>query len=105
MSDPKPADPFFDFILYLVTAARVSLDERAIYGSFRLIEGASRLIEALNGIPGYEPDEFLKDQRESIDQNKARMMLDEEGYRAWLTDLAAELASAAVRRSFQVEES
>lgn len=105
MSDAKPADIFFDFILYLVTAARVSLDERAIYGSFRLIEGASRLIEALDGIPGYEPDEFLHAKRDSIDRNKARMMLDEEGYRAWLTDLAAELASEAVSRSFDGEES
>ena len=101
MSEAKYDDPLFEFILYLVTSARLSLDEKAIYGSFRLIEGASRLIEAAERIPGLEADDLLRAKRDSIDQNKARMMLDKEGYRKWLTDLAAELASEAVRRSFE----
>ena len=92
-------DPLFDFILYLVTSARVSLDERAIYGSFRLIEGASRLIEAAEEIPGLKVDDFLRAKRSSIDRNKARMMLEKDDYRRWLTDLATELASESVKRS------
>ena len=105
MSAAKPDDPLFDFILYLVTSARLTLDERAVYGSFRLIEGASRLIEAAEDIPGFEPDSFLRARRESIDRNKARMMLDKEGFRDWLTDLAAEMASESVRRSFEDRDS
>ena len=97
MSEPTHDDPLFEFILYLVTSARLSLDEKAIYGSFRLIEGASRLIEATEYIPGLDADDFLRAARDSIDQNKARMMLDKEGYRAWLTELASE----AVRRSLE----
>ncbi len=99
MSEAKHNDPLFDFILYLVTSARVSLDERAIYGSFRLIEGASRLIEAAEEIPGLKVDDFLRAKRNSIDQNKARMMLEKDGYRTWLTDLATGLASESVKRS------
>ncbi len=99
MKEAKYDDPLFDFILYLITSARVSLDERAIYGSFRLIEGASRLIEAAEEIPGLDVDDFLRAKRNSIDRNKARMMLDKDGYRAWLTDLASGLASESVRRS------
>lgn len=99
MTHAKGADPLFEFILYLVTSARLSLDEKAIYGSFRLIEGASRLIDAAEGIPGLDTDEFLRTARASIDRNKARMMLDKDGYRDWLTDLAAGMASEAVRRS------
>lgn len=103
MSNPATGrgsdDLLFDFILYLVTSARVTLDERAIYGSYRLIEGASRLIEAAGDIEGLDGDEFLHAKRMSIDANKTRMMLDKDGYRIWLTDLAAELAAEAVRRS------
>lgn len=101
MSEGKHDDPLFDFILYLITSARVSLDERAVYGSFRLIEGASRLIEAAEEIPGLEVDDFLRAKRESIDRNKARMMLEKEAYRMWLTDLATELASESVKRSME----
>ena len=101
MSAAKHDDPLFEFILYLVTSARLSLDEKAIYGSFRLLEGASRLIEAAGEVPGLDPDDFLRAKRDAIDQNKARMMLDKEGYRTWLTELASELASEAVRRSFE----
>ena len=99
MSEAKHHDPLFDFILYLVTSARITLDERAIYGSFRLIEGASRLIEAAEDIPGLKVDDFLRAKRNSIDHNKARMMLEKDAYRTWLTDLAAELASESVNRS------
>ncbi len=98
MSEARHDDPLFDFILYLIASARTSLDERAIYGSFRLIEGASRLIEAAEEIPGLKVDDFLRDTRNSIDQNKARMMLEKDAYRKWLTDLAAGLASESVKR-------
>lgn len=99
MSDTRQEDRLLEFVLYLVTSARLSLDERAIYGSFRLIEGASRLIEAADEIAGLEADGMLQAVRDSIEQNKARMMLDKEGYRDWLADLASELASEAVRRN------
>jgi hypothetical protein len=101
VSETRQDDPLFDFILYLVTSARISLDERAIYGSFRLIEAASRLIEAAQEIPGLKVDEFLLTQRDAIDQNKARMMLEKDAYRTWLTDLAAGLASESVKRNMR----
>ncbi len=101
MIDTVSDDPLFDFVLYLVTSARLTLDERAIYGSFRLIEGASRLIESAEDVEGLDPDGFLRSMRDSIDQNKARMMLDKEGFREWLTDLAAGMASEAVKRSLE----
>ena len=98
MTDDRHDDPLFDFILYLITSARTSLDERAIYGSFRLIEGASRLIEAAEEIPGLDVDDFLRATRSSIDRHKARMMLEKDAYRQWLTDLATGLTSESLRR-------
>lgn len=99
MSHDRHCDPLFDFILYLITSARTSLDERAIYGSFRLIEGASRLIQGAEEILGLDVDDFLRATRDSIDRNKARMMLEKDAYRKWLTDLAARLASESMKRS------
>lgn len=98
VSEARHDDPLFDFILYLITSARTSLDERAIYGSYRLIEGASRLIETAEEIPGLDVDDFLRATRTSIDQNKTRMMLEKDAYRKWLTDLATRLASESVKR-------
>jgi len=99
VSEARQDDPLFDFIVYLITSARTSLDERAIYGSYRLIEGASRLIEAAEEIPGLDVDDFLRATRNSIDRNKTRMMLEKDAYREWLTDLAAGLASESVKRN------
>lgn len=94
-----PREFLFDFVLYLVTCARLHLDEKPIYGAFRMIEGASRLIEAAEDLPGWEVDAFLSEQRAAIEANKARMTLDKDGFRHWLSDLAREIAAEATRRN------
>ncbi len=99
MTDAKPGDRLFEIALYLVTCAPLSVEEPVIYGSFRLIEGASRLIDAMAEMPGIERDDFLERQREAIDRNKSKMVGDTERYQAWLTELAVEFASEAVRRN------
>ena len=99
MKDTRPDDHLFELVLYLITCALLTLDEPVIYGSFRLLEGADRLIEAAGRIPGLDVDDFLRDRREIIEREKLRMINDREGYRAWLAGLAAEFASEAVRRN------
>lgn len=94
-----PREFLFDFVLYLVTCARLHLDEKPIYGAFRMIEGASRLIEAAENLPGWEVDAFLSEQRAAIEANKARMTVDKDGFRGWLSDLAREMAAEATRRN------
>ena len=96
---PDPDDLIFDFVLYLVTSARLNLDEKPIYGAFRMIEGASRLIESTGALTGGEADRFLTEIRAEIEQNKARMTVDKPGFRAWLADLAARLATEAIARN------
>ena len=65
-----PREFLFDFVLYLVTCARLHLDEKPIYGAFRMIEGASRLIEAAESLPGWEVDAFLEEQRTAIEAGR-----------------------------------
>ena len=99
MKDARPEDRLFELALYLVTCALLALDEPLIYGSFRLLEGADRLIETAGGIPGLDVDDFLHDQKEIIEREKLRMINDPEGYRTSLAGLATEFASEAVRRN------
>ncbi len=103
MSRQPPEQEFFEFVVYLVSCARLTLDEPPVYGSFRLVEGASRLIEAARGW-GIEVDEVLARTRESIEQGKLLMIDEHEAYERWLTDLLGELAAEATERNLKVPE-
>ena len=98
-SQRDPGEIVFDLVLYLVTCARLNLDEKPIYGAFRLIEGASRLIEATEELTGAPADPFLVEQRAAIERNKARMTLDKQGFGDWLGDLARDMATEATKRN------
>jgi hypothetical protein len=103
VSRRPPGEELFEFVVYLVSCARLSLDEPPVYGSFRLIEGASRLIEAARGW-GIDVDETLARARESIEGNKL-LMIDERGaYERWLTGLLAELSAEAAERNLKLPE-
>ena len=90
----------FELVLYLVSCARLSLDEPQIYGSFRLIEAAVRLVDAA-GAWGFDRDQVLERVRASIEEEKLRMIDDHTGYRAWLDRLLHELASEAAHRNLE----
>jgi hypothetical protein len=87
------ADPMFDHVLYLVASARDCLDEPLIYGPLRLVEGVSRVIEAL------PEDDFLQDQKRVIDAEKWEVMGDREQFTAWLDELLRQFAAEAKRRN------
>jgi Family of unknown function (DUF6092) len=97
VSEPREA-LLFELVLYLVSCARLSLDEPQIYGSFRLVEAAVRLVDAA-GTWGMERDEVLERVRASIEEEKLRMIDDHAGYRAWLDRLLRDLAEEAVARN------
>ena len=84
-----------EFVVYLVSCARLSLEEPVIYGSFRLIEAASRLIAALD--PD-ESDPFLARQRSLIETNKLLMIDHQAEYRSWLDELLRGIVAEAKRR-------
>lgn len=98
MSGSRTHDAVFALVLYLVSCARLSLDEPVVYGSFRLIEGAARLIEDAP-LFGAGEDDFLRRCREEIEREKIRMIDDASGYRAWLDDLLRRVAAEATRRN------
>lgn len=85
----------FEFVLYLVSCSRLSLEEPTIYGSFRLIEGASRLIAMLD--PDGK-DAFLAGARREIEEHKLFMVDRHEDYTAFLDDLLRDVVAEAKRR-------
>ena len=87
------SDPFFEHATYLVASARDCLDEPLIYGPLRLVEGVSRLIEAL------PDDEFLQEQKRVIDAEKWAVMGDRDQFAAWLDELLRQFAAEAKRRN------
>ncbi len=85
----------FEFVLYLVSCSRLSLEEPPIYGSFRLIEGASRLIAMLDP-DGH--DAFLAGARRRIEEHKLAMVDRHGEYTAFLDDLLRDTVAEAKRR-------
>lgn len=89
----RPSD--FELALYLIASARDCLDEPLIYGPFRMIEGASRLLD------GAGEDAFLARAKGTIDREKYGVMARREEFAAWLDDLLREFAAEAKRRNVE----
>jgi hypothetical protein len=88
-------DRLFEHATYLVASARDCLDEPLIYGPLRLVEGVSRLIEAL------PDDEFLQRQKRVIDSEKWEVMGDRDRFASWLDELLRQFAAEAKRRNLE----
>jgi hypothetical protein len=87
-------DGGFDQMVYLLSSARMALDEPVLYASFRLLEGASRAIAA-------QPvrDQFLEDLLLEIEDMKLHVIDDAAGYATWLDDVLRRVVSEAKQRN------
>jgi len=72
----------FDLVGYMATSGRNLIDETPLYGPFRLVDAASRLIEILEqeGIGSSR----LSTLREHIDAGKYSVMVDAEEFKNYL---------------------
>jgi hypothetical protein len=98
MNDRSADAALFDLALYLVCCARLVVDENLGLASFRLAEGASRLIAAAEEL-GVPADSFLATEREAIDTAKLRVMHDLPGYVAAFDEIQARFVTEARRRN------
>jgi hypothetical protein len=87
-------DSTFALVAYLVSCARLTLDEAPRYGSQRLIVGASRLIASMG-----EHDPALAEIKEAIDDNAFKMALDYPAYVEWLSDLTRAISRETAERN------
>jgi len=75
----------FDLVGYMATSGRNLIDETPLYGPFRLVDAASRLIEILQqeGIASSR----LSTLREHIDAGKYSVMVDRQEFTHYLDTL------------------
>jgi len=81
---------FFELLTFLTVSARNCVEEPKLYGPFRLIDGASKLIEILEGEA--LADEFLLKLRKKIEEEKYSVMSNKNGFIKFLNDLTLSFA-------------
>jgi hypothetical protein len=85
-------DQAWELLAYLTASAELCTTEPHYYGTFRLIEAASRVI-GLMVTDSEVGSDWLRDFKSEIDQKKMLMLRDREAYFAFLGDAAAKLAN------------
>lgn len=81
---------FFELLSFLIVSARNCVEEPKLYGPFRLIDGASKLIEILEGEA--LADEFLLKLRKKIEEGKYSVMSNKDEFIKFLNDLTLSFA-------------
>jgi hypothetical protein len=91
-------DFIFEYSIFLITAARGTLDEPHTYGALRLIDGITRLTDVYSRSPEIKPDEFLLKVRQEIQLNLDRAMTSEERLTKFMDEMIVEFADEMKRR-------
>ena len=95
----------FELLAHLVASAELCITEPYYYGTFRLIDAASKLAGFLLASEGDGSRDWLERFQREVDEKKEWMMWDREGYfdflRAASGDVAGELRRRAGRAPLQ----
>ena len=90
---------FYELLSFMVTSAHLSIEEPELYGSFRLIDGACRLIEFALESGQLRDEDFVREFKEYTDARKHSMMTDEPGYVWFLEEATGKLAEELKRQA------
>jgi len=91
-------DEAFELLVFLVTSARGCVDEPKLYGTFRLVDAASKLIGFVLGNHPEQSEGFLRDLKQEIDGRKLSLMTDLKEYVEFLSDTTQKVAQELRRR-------
>ena len=89
-------DEALAFLTYLASAAELTLTEPDLYGSFRLVDAASRLLSYLTERASPSRRDLYRELKETIDRKKVLMMWDKEQYVDFIRGLPGDLANQLV---------
>ena len=92
-------DGLYEVLAFLFSSAHILVNEPHLYGTFRLIDGASRLIGFALESGQLEDEEFLRRLKEDVDQRKFLLMTDEETYFKLLEESTRAMARQMKKRS------
>ncbi|MGB9299469.1 MAG: DUF6092 family protein [Anaerolineae bacterium] len=70
----------YEVLAFLFSSAHILVNEPHLYGTFRLIDGASRLMGFALESGQLEDDQFLRELKNDVDANKFLLMTDEKTY-------------------------
>ena len=84
-------------ISFLTSAAEISIHEPTYYGTFRLIDAASRLIGFMLEHDPPRTGDFLRELKSELDTKKVWMMWDRDAYFDFLRATPALVAAEAKR--------
>jgi hypothetical protein len=87
----------FDILAFLFSSAEICLVEPTYYGTFRLIDAASRMMGHMLAHDPERSGEFLRRFKEEVDTKKVWMMWDREAYYDFLREAPAVVAAEVKR--------
>ena len=82
----------YEILAFLFSSAHLLVNEPHLYGTFRLVDGASRLIGFALDSGQLEDEKFLRRLKEEVDEKKFLLMTDEETYFQLLEDATRAMA-------------
>jgi len=89
----------YEVLAFLFSSAHILVNEPHLYGTFRLIDGASRLIGFALESGELEDEEFLGHLKEDVDERKFLLMTDEETYFKLLEESTRAMAKQMKKRA------
>jgi hypothetical protein len=92
-------EDLYEALSFLVSSAHLCVIEPRTYGTFRLIDAASRLIGLALESEELADDQFLREFKEDADRRKLLMMTDEKGYFQFLEDATRKMAMKMKKRA------
>jgi uncharacterized protein DUF6092 len=90
MEKSVPERETIELIAYMLTSARNLMDEPALYGPFRLMDGVSRLCDLLADT-GHTDAEFLSTLKKKIDEGKFSVMTDVDSFVALMDETVLDI--------------
>jgi Family of unknown function (DUF6092) len=87
----------FDILAFLFSSAEICLVEPTYYGTFRLVDAASRLMGHMLDHDPRRSGEFIRRFKDEVDTKKVWMMWDREAYYDFLRSAPAVIAAEVKR--------
>ncbi len=91
-------DEAYALLAHLVSSAEICTFEPYYYGTFRLLDAASRLMESMLQHDTNGNREWLRAFKQEVDEKKVWMMWDREGYFRFLREAGGKVAEALKER-------
>ena len=92
-------EDLYETLAFLFSSSHILVNEPHLYGTFYLIDAASRLIGFAFEGGALSDDRFLCQLKEDVDDRKLLLMTDEEAYLELLEDATRRIAKEMKRRA------